>query len=374
MYLMKQLISSRIFFVFFTLLFVAPSLAAEMTFRGVSNGGNFYNCCWTIAEGEITKRTPLIFQQFIDEQRKQNSSIGEIRINGFGDDIAAGIELGHLIRDIGAATTVGDSKEYFSPWYERVESGQCVAACAYAFLGGRVREIPSYSRLGFSQFHDTSAFFDNETKTVSGRDRELRRVNDQILTGQIVQFLSAVDVSASLYTLAASVEPGSGVRYLTDIELTDLRIDTKADFGSPWAAVMVGNRISAETTTRNSNRTLRLYCANERTYALDIEVENGDFEGIKSIAGDKGTIHSLVTSAGKMNFQTWSVSKVSGTNNVRLEMVVDKTGALAVANSASIRPVSSGLPRVVANGLHMLFEFDALRGDKRLPARILEIC
>lgn len=370
----------RILFFFSAYILIATVASAEpMTFRSVSNGGNFLNCCWTVAVGEVTADTPAAFDAYAARERSQGYGIGEIRIEGFGEDVEAGMALGRRFREAEAITTLGRSAQYdeSSPWFERAPGGTCEGACAYAFLGGRSRSVPvgeeGGGRLGLSQFHRSEALTDVDAKPVSGEERELARVRGQILTGRIVQYLRDMEVAAALYTIAAGVRPTDPVRYLTREELLSLRIETATDLAGPWTAEAMPDRLLAVAHTRNTNRSLHLYCLNDGGAGMVIEVADGSLSAITDIAGPVGTRHLFDT--GNVRFQT-SVSYVRQLEDgaVVVGMATNDAGAAAAARAKVITPVADDVSRVVRTGLFELFAFPEITGDERLPLRVLEMC
>ncbi len=125
-----------------------------MRFWGASNGGNCAGCGWVAAEGEITPETPSAFQEFIAEHGEPYL----VHLHSPGGNLIAGIELGRLIREHGANTsiakTVPMTEKGLSHW-EKSEPGICASACAFAFMGG----VDRYARpneLGVHQFYSSS--------------------------------------------------------------------------------------------------------------------------------------------------------------------------------------------------------------------------
>ena len=95
------------------LLSATRAIAQEMEFRGASNGGNCVSCGWVAGEGEITADTPKRLLDFVSE----NYIPKNIVLNSPGGSVIGGIELGRLIREIGANTSVGDTR-CLIPWFD----------------------------------------------------------------------------------------------------------------------------------------------------------------------------------------------------------------------------------------------------------------
>ena len=102
------------------------------------------------AEGEITDATPKAFGDFI------RSNLGDRRIRSVvlfqspGGDVRASMQLGQMLRKIGAATVVArasGSQEVLAG-QSGITAGRCYSACVYALMGGKKRVIPPGSRIG----------------------------------------------------------------------------------------------------------------------------------------------------------------------------------------------------------------------------------
>lgn len=349
--------------------------AETMSFRSVSDGGNMSNCCWIVAEGEITDATPAAFESFIKHELSEVGSISrEIRMVGYGDDIVAGLALGEKIREGDFVTTVGKSSSYYDPWFERVDEGECIAACAYAFLGGSVRSVPSGTRLGFGPYLDSVRLYDTDERTISVDEERKRQVENQIVTGKIVEFIYRMGVGAALYPLAASVQLGADVRILTPEELVSLGIETAGDTAGPWKADSLGNGLFSLFEARNSGRVLSLICHND-DYYVQLKVPNGNLDDIRAIMNAVGSSFFFQTESAQARLRLRSINRGDDAESVYLFMVTDRKGAEIIAAAKSIRPESqSSLPRVYSTPFHFLFEFVSIDGDNRLPQRTLKVC
>ncbi|MGJ8572379.1 MAG: hypothetical protein ACSHXI_16950 [Hoeflea sp.] len=353
----------------------ASAFAEPMSFRSVSNGGNMSNCCWIVAEGEITDATPAAFDAFVKQEISEiGSASGEIRMVGYGDDVEAGLILGQKIRDGDFITTVGKSNLYYEPWFERVDEGDCIAACAYAFLGGAVRSVPSGTRLGFGPYLDSARLFDTDERTISIDEERQRQIQNQITTGKIVEYIYRMGVGAALYPLAASVQPGADARMLTPEELVTLGIETAGDTAGPWKIDSLGDGIFSLIQTRNSGRILSLICYRD-SFHIQLQVQNGSLEDIQSIMDAVGSRFYLETQSARADVRLNLIKEGEEGKDVYLMLTTNRAGAEIVASAESIRPISiASLPRVFSTPFHYLFEFIAINGDKRLPIRALKVC
>lgn len=98
------------------------------------------------ADGDFTPQTPAAFRTFLG--RSNYTPETRVYLNSLGGDLAAGMEVGRIIREahlntgvarnkppVNAATTVDLNA------YSRTYPGYCISACALAFLGGTSRMV-----------------------------------------------------------------------------------------------------------------------------------------------------------------------------------------------------------------------------------------
>ncbi|RLQ84848.1 hypothetical protein [Notoacmeibacter ruber] len=345
------------------------SFAEPMRFESVSDGGNLNSCCWIVAEGEITSETPATFEKFLQEEENPSQLI---RMVGNGEDIESGLSLGRLIRQNGFHTEIGLSAVYFEPWYEEVEGGECIGACAYAFLGGEVRSIPEGSLFGVTPAIDMSLISDTDTRVLNTADLRRQQIEGQILTGRIVEYIRDMNVGANLYALAVSVQPGSGARMLTEDELNELDIQTAGDVAGPWTAIASGDGLTAYAAARNTGRELAIVCI-LGDYAISLAYPEGNLSGIIDLRDVVGPEFILKTDTTQVKVRNWSVNSTD--YGPFILALTTKVGAVAIANAKSVHPVSlRSLPRAYSTPFQMLYSFPKITGDSRLPVRVLEVC
>jgi hypothetical protein len=205
-------------------------LDSPMTFRVAVNGGNCSSCNWILAEGEIQNDTPEKFELFLAEQSMAG---GVVRFNSPGGDLLAGLKLGELIRQHGFDTAVGKTPGRIAEggvvWTEKEDAEAiCASACVFAFAGG-VRRYGVNSniigttlngRLGVHQFYDQRASEGIDKKVFDALDRS----EDQVIVGLILEFLSRLNVSSDLMSIASST-PWQELHWLSDEELRSTRLD-----------------------------------------------------------------------------------------------------------------------------------------------------
>ncbi len=99
--------------------------------------------------GRIDEGAPQRFQRLVQSGRISPGS--DVYLSSREGDIAAGMELGRLIRNGGMATHLGAPRKTW-PGAGHSRTALCIDACAYAFFGGLYRWAPSGSdRLGFTR-------------------------------------------------------------------------------------------------------------------------------------------------------------------------------------------------------------------------------
>ncbi|WP_157057398.1 hypothetical protein [Loktanella sp. 3ANDIMAR09] len=224
-----------------------------MTFSSATTKGNMTTSEWIAATGKIGPETPERFRVFLESEGR---NFRQIVLHSPGGNLAAGLELGRMIRRAGLSTHIGQTARIFESysancdtWWDEVNSGMCASSCAYAFLGGRERFVnsPYYptssSLLGFHQFYgspdrgaemlsaDEVAAIETSTLSVA-----------QAITGQIVLYAIEMGVDPRIVALASST-PSDDLYYPTSAELDELSIASgeglSAWFMEPYADGLV---------------------------------------------------------------------------------------------------------------------------------------
>lgn len=226
-----------------------PVLAGDslkaMTFQDVSTGGA--HCCWWIqADGEISPSTPADFQAFL-VARGSPLRVGEpIVFNSPGGDIRAAIELGRMLRSSRAFTTVG---------------GECLSACAFAFMGGERRSLYA-PEMGATDGKIGVHRFD----AVGGNPSV---ASAQIVAGVITGYLTDMGVDPRLVTFAAAT-PSDNMHILTNEEATRFKVITDDVPTAKWQLTKLGvgtafKLSGAATNGYNTsfNYTMYLFCESQ---------------------------------------------------------------------------------------------------------------
>lgn len=128
-----------------------------MSFMFAYNGGNCFGCEWIAAEGNITSETPAKLRNFL---RKNTTAY--LEINSKGGNLAATLEIGRIFRKHELVISTGktwidkNAQSYKDGFrYHQITDGICADTCAYAFLGGILRQ-PHASNFGISYIQPTN--------------------------------------------------------------------------------------------------------------------------------------------------------------------------------------------------------------------------
>lgn len=354
--------------------FASIAVAQDMSFKTVSDGGNQFDCCWVVASGEISSSTPAEFEAFV---REQNLNGGLLRIVGSGNDIPAAIELGRLIRNGNFSTTVGSSVNYDGPWYEELDEGECTAGCAIAFFGGNRRLIPFGTELRLTQFQASLGSAGIADRTFSGDEAIRSRIENQIRTGEVVNYLAEMGIDLRTYTIAASVNPitePTGKPISREL-LLEYGIDNASDQPSEWFAEPIGNWFRAKTTTQVSGRTITLHCSQRRGYIMGFETDPQSIQNIQNaVQGKSGTI---LFSTRDLRFRGQIVdfdSAGDGQNRIEFSIGEQAANSIASSNTLNFVDVEGGTFRTMFDALSITFAMRGLQEDSDLPTRILELC
>ncbi|MCC5956898.1 MAG: hypothetical protein JJU07_12405 [Natronohydrobacter sp.] len=186
--------------------------------------GNSAASCVIVARGVIQPDTATRFHAFL----KDEFSDGNIVLfDSQGGDLAAGMELGRVIREAQFETRVG-RWEIDGVFGEVVDDTECSSACAYAFLGGTIRQVPEGNRLGFHQFYLDASMVPVQ---VAGSALVQVMAETQRLSGDIVFYLIEMGVDARLFSLGSQTEQ-AGMIYPEPQKMLDFDLITPDGFGA----------------------------------------------------------------------------------------------------------------------------------------------
>jgi hypothetical protein len=199
------------------------NISKPMVFRFYQENWGSGTIFYILAEGTITSETPRQFYQFA---RKLLDSDNErpnfVFFNSPGGSLAAGLEMGKMIRQLGLNTLVG--KKYYAigkklhSQVTTVYNGACYSACAYAFLGGVGRRVTESGTFGVHQF--------------SGAQKDIE-ASAQVTMTLLAEYLNAMGVGRELLTVA-SLTPSKNIQVLTVKQAQELNIDNSNPPLSEW--------------------------------------------------------------------------------------------------------------------------------------------
>lgn len=156
-----------------------------------------------LAKGRIGPNTHRAFAQARRDLKIDRGA--QLLLSSPGGDLVDGLKLGLQIRKAGLHTRVADGSS--TP----LSSGICASACAYAFLGGVVRQVDDAARVGIHQFRDPEGGF------------VLNAAETQQLVGLVADYLSSVGANFRFETLALRT-PAGQVHWLSPYELNALSV------------------------------------------------------------------------------------------------------------------------------------------------------
>lgn len=144
-------------------------------------------------------------------------------LNSPGGSMAAGMELGRIIRKTGISTNVGK----YAGEESRSTPGGCYSACALAFLGGGYRYLESGSQYGVHRF---------SRATITGQDLD----DAQIASASVAAYIREMDVDPALFDLMAQTSKDQ-IYVLTKKQLTDLNVINNGRLRSKWSIEAIDN-------------------------------------------------------------------------------------------------------------------------------------
>jgi hypothetical protein len=188
--------------------------------------------------------------------------------------LIGGLKLGTAIRNRGLSTLVGktikldvETKFPCRTFSDHVVEGDCLSACAYAFLGGVTRELSTEwwplqnSKIGFHQF-----WLDKGISQVVGPNdarllRETTLSKAQIAMGLIAEYLSLMKIDPKVLSFASNAEPDK-MYYPSISDLIDTQVITLSSYGAwfiePYKSGLVA--ASRELNRNTPAQQITTYC------------------------------------------------------------------------------------------------------------------
>lgn len=262
-------------------------LTKPMSFINASSGGNCHTCTWISAQGTITRDTVQEFEAFLIENEYENLNGKAVHLNSPGGSLLGALALGERIRSVGANTLVAETSGVSTPYGVRdlsleSDNAQCVSACVFLFAAGVNRYVSDrvdgsavgyqkLGRLGVHQFYDPKVVNQGPDVVFDGWARS----NDQLLTGLILEYLDQMGVSAQLLSIGMSVPPWKPIKWLSDKDIVELRLDTNAQ---PAHARLVGYSngvgvVEVIRDGRNGSYRYEYFCGPKGAAMLKISVD-----------------------------------------------------------------------------------------------------
>jgi hypothetical protein len=179
--------------------------AAPMAFRLSASSDCPRQGC-VVAVGDIVPETAADFGRFLRTAKVEPGAL--MVFNSRGGDLTASLKLGALIRRAGLDTRVQAIDIRNEAWFP---GARCASACAYAFLGGRIRTVPPDAAYGVHQFQAGDA------------GGVISVAQSQRVAASILDYLDALQISPRLASEALKTD-GGRIRWLMQDELRTLGV------------------------------------------------------------------------------------------------------------------------------------------------------
>lgn len=186
----------------FGLVPVAPALSqGAMSFTNECTGRSA-SSCFIVAEGDVEFDTGERFRQFLRDEIIDGN---RVLLSSPGGSLWGGLELGRAIREAGMETEIGRFLLDADSFDGRIaRDATCASACAYAFLGGTVRQVHAGARLGFHQFYIDPARL---PAMVAGSEVSGAMADAQAMSSEIIAFLLDMNVDPRVFVLGTTAGP-----------------------------------------------------------------------------------------------------------------------------------------------------------------------
>lgn len=192
--------------------------------RALMNDSSWY----VILEGEIDAEAP---SRVAAALRRAGRDGADVFISSPGGNLLAGMEIGRMIRQVGANTHIGGLVPEPSnsvPSMSRMKHvpGVCYSACALAFLGGVYRFTSSGSEFGVHRFSSRSGPARSDLDTA------------QIVSAAVSTFIRDMEVDPGLFDLMVQ-EGKDKIRILSTAELTQLNVVNNGRKKPVWSIEII---------------------------------------------------------------------------------------------------------------------------------------
>ncbi len=181
--------------------------ASAMTFRIAPD--RIHHGFTIAGEGEITDATPRDFLALLQARGRGSKGRVVLLIDSRGGKVWAGMELGRILRRIGATAVVARVERGGGGGRGAIGRGSCYSACVYALMGAARRVAPSASQIGV---HRIFAYRGGT-----------QRFDDGEMGATLSRYARAMGVNPELVAAAEHVAPGD-MRILTRREIEGWRL------------------------------------------------------------------------------------------------------------------------------------------------------
>lgn len=354
------------YYILILLFIIYNTSVSALEFESKHNGGNCTGCEWIQLNGIFEKGDAEKFAKFIEGKGAYRDH-NVVYFNSAGGSLAEGIKIGRILRKAGFTTAIGKTElDSFGMNTSTltIDGSRCVSACAYAFLGGKHRQMEFSDDdvcLGFHQFYNPS-FIANSPKAATNL-----QVATQKISGLVIEYLEEIDADPRIYSFASRYV-GKEIGCISEKESRDFGIDNTQEYFSDIDLVPFGKGLIVEVKAPLSNRILRLYCSaasSHLAYFVDPVFINN--------LPKKDNGMSLFFSVGDSRFPMVVNTVLIANDKRHAIFVVDisKQFALDIVEGGSI-VIDGDYPRVMAGEMASL-SFD-IKGDKRAIKFALNNC
>ena len=211
-------------------------------------------------EGAIGESTLTQLRRIVDEH---GLAAARVRFDSRGGDLLAAIEIGYYLREKAFVTEVAA----FGGAWGRFRPGQCLSACAVAYLGGRYRYLDPGSRFAVHRFSTPGA--------ENGASAHEIEQQTQALAGVLVAYLGQMGVDVEFFR-RMSERAHADMDYLGRGELLRMGVVNDGSLPPSWTLEIDGGEaVMAGRQERIANSaTVTLRCGGP----VDLHVATQHFE------------------------------------------------------------------------------------------------
>lgn len=244
---------------------ITPTATSAMKFEVSGTGGNCNGCEWIAGEGTIDQTS---VPNLLAALKSMDGGYPGLRIelNSPGGSLTSGIMLGHLIRERKLSTSVGRTiSDPNSSASKTTVPGKCASACAFAFLGGVIRDTAG-GDVGVHQFYQDIALKDPSAKVFDALDLS----RQQMVSAMLIDYVHRMGVDPRFVSVASNVAP-TQMHWLTADEVKDMKVAYRPEAFEAWKIEPWGNGLVAVSQTQDKSKTATLFCGKDRAPKLRLD-------------------------------------------------------------------------------------------------------